>query len=124
MADASAGRSNAAPLSAEALEQQRAAIALRILQAVEQEIDAIQRVLAVLDPSNKDEAERTARMLASMSRALRDAAELNRPWNGTPYDDPNKDPVPGDIDQFRDELARRIRGIVDAERRRAAGRLG
>jgi len=116
MADMSAGRLAPAPLSGEALEQHRAAIALRILQAVEQQIGAIQRVLAKLDPSDKDESERTARMLASISRALRDAAELNRPEHGRPYDDPRQDPVPGDIDQFRNELARRIRRIVEAER--------
>jgi hypothetical protein len=124
MADFSAGRPEGPPLSTEAMQQQRAAIALRILQAVEQEISAVQRVLAVLDPSNKDETERTTRTLASISRTLRDAAALNRPEDGTLNDDPEQDPIPGDIDEFRRELVRRIRGIVEAERRRrGAGRV-
>jgi hypothetical protein len=118
MADLSAGRLVAPPLSADALRERRAAVALRILEAVEQEIAAAQRVLAVLDPSNRDETDRTTRALVSISRLLRDAATLNQPDDGTPTDDSEQDPAPADIDTFRNELARRIRGIVAAERRR------
>jgi hypothetical protein len=119
MADISAGRLDAPPLVGEALEQRRAAVALRLLEAAEQEIRAVQKVLAVLDPSNRDEAERTARTLASISKTLCGAAALNRPEDGTLNDDPQQDPVPGDIDEFRRELARRLRGLIDAERRGA-----
>lgn len=124
MAEASAGAIRAAPVAADALAAQRAAIAVRILEAVETELDAVQRVLEVLDPADKDEAERIARTLASISRTLREASALNQPEDAASHDDPDDDPVPGDIDEFRRELARRIRGIVDAERRRTGEGLG
>ena len=119
MADISGGRLESAQLVGEALEQRRAAVALRLLEAAEQEIRAVQKVLAVLDPTNKDEAERTARTLASIAKTLSGAAALNRAEDGTLNDDPEQDPIPGDIDEFRRELARRLRGLIDAERRRA-----
>jgi hypothetical protein len=124
MAEASAGAICAAPVSPDARAAQRAAIAVRILEAVENELDAVQRVLEVLEPGDKDETERTARTLASISRTLREAAALNQPEGAAPHDDPDDDPVPGDIDEFRRELARRIRGIVDAERRSTGEGLG
>jgi hypothetical protein len=118
MAETSADALCAAPVGADALAAQRAAIAVRILEAVETELDVVQQVLAVLDPADKDETERTARTLAGISRTLREAAALNRSDDTAASDDADDDPVPGDIDEFRRELARRIRGIVDAERRR------
>lgn len=122
MADVSAGRLDMPPLSGKALEQRRAAVALRILEAVEEHIGAVKRVLAVLDPANRDESERTTRMLASISKALLDVAALNRPEDGTLNDDPDQDPIPGDIDEFRRELARRLQGLVDLERSRESER--
>jgi hypothetical protein len=118
MAEASAGAIRATPIGADALAAQRAAVAVRILEAVEIELDAVQRVLEVLDPGDKDEAERTARTLASLARTLREAAALNQPEEAASHDDPDDDPVPGDIDEFRRELARRLQGLVDLERAR------
>ena len=123
MAEASAGELPAAPLAAEARAAQRAAIAARILEVVEAELDAVQRVLAVLEPADKDETERTSRTLANISRALREAAALSQqPEDTALHDDPDDDPVPGDIDEFRRELARRLQGLVDLERARESQR--
>lgn len=118
MAEASAGAIRAAPVAADARAAQRAAIAVRILEAVENQLDAVQRVLEVLEPADKDETERTARTLASISRTLREAAALNQPEDAASHDDPDDDPVPDDIDEFRRELARRLQGLVDLERAR------
>jgi hypothetical protein len=122
MAEASGGTIRAAPVGAEALAAQRAAVAVRILEAVETELDAVQRVLEVLEPADKDETERTARTLASIARTLREAAALNQPEQAARHDDPDDDPVPGDVDEFRRELARRLQGLVDLERARESQR--
>lgn len=100
--------------------QQRAALALRIQSAVERELAAVERVLDKIEPSDPSEAERSARTLASISRTLREAAALNQPDPVTPLPhETDNDPVPRDIDEFRRELARRIRGLIEA--RRAGG---
>ena len=106
-------------------QQQRLAIAQRIMTTVEREMDAIERILKTITPADPLEAEHGARTLASLSRTLRDIAALNRPDDETPPDDTDDDddPVPQDIDEFRNELARRIRGIL-ARRRSEGGIAG
>jgi len=100
------------PLSPE----QRLAMALRIQRVVEREMDAMERILAVIQPSDQIEAEHGARTLANVSRALREIKALTDPDEVTPPDDADDDPIPLDIDEFRNELARRINEFVDAER--------
>ena len=95
--------------------QRRMAIAARIQDVVERHLAAIEKVLAVLGPGEPGEAERTARTLAGFSRTLREVAALNEPEQAPP-DETDDDPVPSDIDEFRRELARRIRGFIEAER--------
>ena len=56
--------------------QQRMALALRIQQVVEREMDAIERILAIIPPSDQIEAEHGARALASVSRMLREIKAL------------------------------------------------
>lgn len=110
----------AEPAAAEAfdLPQQRIAVARRLMTTVGREMDAIERILQTITPADQLEAEHGARTLASLSRTLRDIAALNRPDDETPRDDTanTNDPVPGDIDEFRRELARRITGLLEAER--------
>jgi DNA-binding Lrp family transcriptional regulator len=101
--------------------EQRMALAARIQDAVEREIAAVERVLEKVAPADDSEVERSARTLASISRTLRELAALNQPDEVTPPDDTDDDPVPCDIDEFRRELARRIRGFIEAERIGAAG---
>ena len=100
----------AAPVSP----QQRAALAQRIQNVVEREMTVLERVVGVLGPSNEAAAERTAQTLAGISRTLREIAALNRPDEVTPPDEADDDPVPRDIDEFRNELARRIHALIDA----------
>jgi hypothetical protein len=97
--------------------EQRLAMALRIQRVVECEMDAMERILAVIRPSDQIEAEHGARTLAGISRALREIKALTEPEAVTPPDDTDDDPVPLDIDEFRNELARRINEFVDAERK-------
>jgi hypothetical protein len=110
----------AEPAAAEAFElpQQRIAVARRLMTTVGRGMDAIERILQTITPADQLEAEHGARTLASLSRTLRDIAALNRPDDETPRDDTanTNDPVPGDIDEFRRELARRITGLLEAER--------
>ena len=58
--------------------QQRMALALRIQSVVEREMDAIERILGKITPSDQVEAEHGARTLASISRTLREIAALNK----------------------------------------------
>lgn len=111
--------------------QQRIAIAQRILTTVEREMDAIERILKVITPGDQLEAEHGARTLASISRTLRDIAAINRPNDETPSDDAedDDDPIPHDIDEFRNELARRIEALIasgeaDGSSGGASGPLG
>lgn len=96
--------------------EQRLAMALRIQRVVEREMDAMERILAVIQPSDQIEAEHGARTLAGVSRALREIKALTEPDEVTPPDDADDDSIPLDIDEFRNELARRINAFVDAER--------
>lgn len=96
--------------------QQRMALALRIQQVVERQMDAVERVLAKITPSDQMEAEHGARALASVARTLREIKALNTPDDETPPDAADDDPIPRDIDEFRRELARRIRGFIEARR--------
>jgi hypothetical protein len=97
---------------------QRAALAQHMMRASEREIDAVERILAKVNPDGPVEAEQCARTVASVARTLREIAALNQPDEVTPADDTDDDPVPLDIDEFRLELARRIRGLIEARRDR------
>jgi DNA-binding Lrp family transcriptional regulator len=104
--------------------EQRAALALRIQQIVEREMDAVERILANIQPADQLEAEHSARTLASVSRTLREIAALNKPDEAMAPDEADDDPVPREIDEFRRELARRIRGFIEARRNGAGGLSG
>jgi len=106
-----------APVNAE----RRAALAARIQAVAEREMDVIERVVQVLGLADEAGAERVTRTLAGVSRTLREVAALNQPDEVTPPDDADADPLPRDIDEFRNELARRIRGIIAARKAAAAG---
>lgn len=103
-----------APVSGQVLPQDRTGVAARVQDVVERELKAVERVLDVLGPSDRGEAERTARTLASLARTLRELAFINRTEETATSDEPDDDPIPRDIDEFRYELARRIHAFVDA----------
>jgi len=96
--------------------QQRMAIVLRIQETVEDELAAVKRVLDKVAPAKPDETEQCARTLASISHTLRDLATIMQPEPETPpANETDNDNLPHDIDEFREELARRIRALIDAE---------
>ena len=95
--------------------QQRMAIAQRIMNVVEREMDAVERIIETIKPTDQLEAEHGARTLATVSRMLRESAALIRPVEETPPNEADDDPVPRDIDEFRNELARRIHAIIDMQ---------
>lgn len=71
------------------------------------------------------------RTLAGITRTLREIAALNQPDEMTPPNETDNDPIPRDIDEFRNELARRINALIDdrgdeesGETVEAAGALG
>jgi hypothetical protein len=87
--------------------------AQRLQRVLDGELAVIERTLKVLGPANNAEAERTARVLAAISRTVQ---EIQASAEGqTSSDEADDDAVPGDIDEFREELARRIHALVDAE---------
>ena len=105
--------------------QQRLALALRMQETVEQELAAVQRVLDKVAPTKPDETEQCARTLASISHTLRDLAEIMQPEPVmSPADETDNDSLPRDIDEFREELARRIRALIDARPPNATGHIG
>jgi hypothetical protein len=90
------------------------AFAERIKRVRDAEMAVIERTLKVLGPASNAEAERTTRILAMISRTVQ---EIQASAEGqTSSDETDDDTVPGDIDEFREELARRIRAFVDAKR--------
>ena len=99
----------------------RLALAARIHNTVARGLDAVDRVLDKVGPADEGGAERSARTLAAVARTLREIAPLTKPDEGTPPDDADDDPVPRDLDEFRRELARRIRGFIEARQAGADG---
>ena len=97
----------------------RTAIAARILDAVVRELDVIDKILDKAGPASQGEAERSARTVASTTRALREMAEFVQPDEVTPPDAPDPDSIPRDIDEFREAVARRIDAFIAARRARA-----
>ncbi|MGE0564711.1 MAG: hypothetical protein AB7O50_09380 [Pseudolabrys sp.] len=86
--------------------------AARVQAMVERELDAVERVLAVLSPDDAGDAERSARTLASLARTLRELSAMSgaQPTAETASDD--DDAIPRDLDEFRRALARRIEAFV------------
>ena len=103
--------------------ERRAAVAARIQNAVESAMGAVERVLDKLDPADSAEAERDGRTLASVSCTLRELAIFGLPPEARPTHETDDDPVPRDVDEFRFELARRIRAFIENRQNGAGGVL-
>ena len=112
---AAAGAAVARPITAE----RRLVLAERIQSVIEREMGVVEQAVALLSPSDQPEAERAMRTLAVISRTVVDVAALNTPAPVTQPDDSDEDTIPSDIDAFRDELARRIHALIDAEQGQA-----
>ena len=95
------------------------AFAERLQRVLDGELAVIERTLKVLGPASNAEAERTTRILAAISRTVQ---EIQASAEGqTSSDEADDDAVPGDIDEFRETLARRIRGFIEARTGNAGG---
>src|SRR5581483_8777463 len=93
----------------------------RIERLVERELEAEEAARARLGPLPRApaDAERCARTLATLTQTLHALARLRSgllPDNGLPDDD-----MPRDIDEFRRELARRIRVFIESRTARNVG---
>jgi hypothetical protein len=99
--------------------------AVRIQQLVASSLAAVGRVLGKVGPADEGGAERSARTLAAVARTLQEMSAITQPDDETPKDDADDDnqPAPRDIDEFRRELARRLRGIIESRRQRISGRV-
>ncbi len=99
-----------------------AALSVRVYDAMQKQMDAIESIQRTLRPGAAMQSERTARILAILNKALREIAAITKSTEATPDAARNEpvpadnDPVPADIDEFRHELARRIKGLVESER--------
>jgi hypothetical protein len=91
----------------------------RLRRVIDAEMQVAERTLKMLGPASSAEAERTTRILAIISRTVQ---EIQATAEGRmPADEADDDPVPRDPDEFRLELARRIRNFVEARRSRDGG---
>ena len=102
------------PTQPTSVEPGRAELAATITRAVERELAAIDAVLSRLggEGERSSEAERTARTLASLARALKELKQLDASGPEPRGSPPEHDDMPRDIDEFRRELARRMDALV------------
>ena len=86
----------------------------RIERLIEQELAAEERARSELGakPRRRADAERCARTLATLTQTLQALARLRGGAASNAGSD--DDDMPADIDDFRNELARRIRGFVQS----------
>jgi hypothetical protein len=84
---------------------------VRLHRAVLEELAALESLRAQIrrEPHSAGEAERTARTISRLTDPTTAAApSMQSPENGSDYD------MPADIDEFRNELARRIDEFVSS----------
>lgn len=88
-----------------------AALIERVSRAVERELMQIEVIVGGhhIKPSQRTEAERRARTLASLAKTLGELARLRA---GEQKAKPDHDDVPRDLDDFRRELSRRLEQVV------------
>lgn len=99
------------------LETSRVSLAARLWRTAERQARDIEERLA-RPAASAVERERDVRMLNVLVRTLRDLALFDA--GGAPGEAVEDDPVPQDMEEFRKQLARRIRGLVEEEQRRQA----
>lgn len=100
--------------------EQRLVLAQRLQEAVGDQIDAIKHVTKLVGA--QEQLGEGARGLAAVSRSLRETHELLQPPEEEKKPDvPDDEPFPYDVEQFRRDLARALRAVLD-ERRGGAAR--
>ena len=100
--------------------EEAASIVPRLRSAVARVLPAIEATVARLasGAQHPREMEQAGRTLGSLTRALRELNALVAQYNAQPVGGSvrDDDPVPEDIDEFRNELARRIEALIAADR--------
>ena len=98
------------------------AFAARLQRVVDAQMAVIERTLTVLGPANSAEAERTTRILATISRTVQEIVATAQ--GSTTSNETDTDSVPRDMDAFRETLALRIRSFIEDEQRSAGADSG
>jgi len=94
--------------------KRKAALRDRLLRAAEKKMVSIERILRTIKSDNPAQAERSARIMASLKISMREIDELTRPEPGMPHNAVDQDELPRDLDELRCELAKRVNAFVDA----------
>jgi hypothetical protein len=104
------------------LEPSRVSLLTRLYRTTARQVFDIEQRLAV-PAGAAPERERDVRMLAVLTRMLRDLAALSPGGGGEGGDKAaaDDDPVPEDIDEFRRQLAQRVRGFIAARQAEREG---
>lgn len=101
-----------APVTPEVL----ALLHARAVRSIGWELELIEGVLKSLRPGAPEaQSEHASRVIATLNKALFEIAAFTKP-QATPANESDDDSIPADIDEFRNELARRIRGFIAEER--------
>lgn len=95
----------------------RARTYAKACRAVGRQIEIIEGIQSTLMPTQPAQSERTARVLALLNKSLLEITATTEPESEAD-DDADDDDSLRDIDAFRRDLARRLQGLVDVERRR------
>lgn len=93
----------------------RAALYARLYRAAELQMDTVECVQQTLRPTHAAQSERTVRIMAAVNKTLLEIAAITNPDKAAPSDEADDDPIPRDIDEIRNELARRIHALIDAQ---------
>lgn len=102
------------------LRGERKSIIRRVWRTAEAQVREIELRLAQ-PASEPDERERDARLLAVLVKTLRELSALDAAGReSNKQTEPEDDPVPRDLDEFRRELARKMDAIISRRTDRAA----
>ena len=92
---------------------ERMALVERIQAVAEREIAAVEQIIAIIGPVDKNETEGAARTLASLARTLRELQQLDVPPSNPQSADDR--PIPRDLDELRRSLARKLAALAAGE---------
>jgi hypothetical protein len=89
---------------------ERIALTERIQAVAEQEIAAVEQIIAILGDTHPGDTEAAARTLASLARTLRELVQLDVPVSGP--DAKHDQPIPRTVDELRRSLAEKLEALV------------